>query len=302
MDRLHAMEVFRAVVEREGFSAAARHLGISPASASRQVQALEAHLNVRLLHRTTRAVAPTDSGRVFYERCTRVLDDLSEVESTLRESQDAPRGRVSVTVPTSFGIVHVAPALAAFAEPWPELTLDVRYTDRPVDLVAEGMDLALRIAASLPDSSLVAVRLGSVRRILCASPAWIARNGALERPQQLAAHRCLVFTGRDLPDRWVLHGPDGPVAVRVPVAMACDSSLALREAARAGLGPCYLPGFLVGEDLASGRLVAMLEGWEEPRLTVSLLYPPSRYLAAKVRLLVDFLRARAASGGLGVDP
>ncbi len=302
MDRLAAMEVFRAVVEREGFSAAARVLGISPATATRQVQALEDHLGVRLLNRTTRAVSPTDAGRSYYQRCVELLDDLAETEAALRQSQEVPRGVVRLTVPMSYGLSHLAPALARFSAPWPELTLDVRYTDRTVDIIGEGVDLALRVTRQLSDSSLIVVRLGSVRRILCASPAWVAEHGPLLAPQDLAHHRCLVYTGQELPDRWTLHGPDGPVAVRVPVAIAADSSLALRDAARAGLGPCYLPGFLAEQELAEGRLVAMLEEWEEPPFPVCLLYPPGRFLTARVRLLIEFLKDEAAAGRLGVLP
>lgn len=301
MDQLEAMRAFRCVVERESFTGAARQLGVSVATVSRLVGQLEEHLGARLLQRSTRALHTTEAGRAWYDRSTALLDALSEAEQAVRDRMGAPAGLLRVTAPTSFGVGWLAAALAEALAPLPDLRIEVHHTDRFVDLVAEGFDLAIRAGSSLPDTSLVAARLGTSRRVLCATPAYVARCGAPERPEALAERRCLLFTGRSPADVWSFVGPDGPFTVRVRGALAMDSSLALREATLTGLGPCMLPGFVASADLAAGRLLALLPEWEEPRIVVSAMYPAARHLSPKVRVIVAMLRERAARGELGLD-
>lgn len=274
---------------------------MSAASVSRQVGALEDHLQVRLLHRTTRAVSVTPAGRGYYARCVDLLDDLDELEASLRESRHAPRGTVRISAPMSLGLTRLAAMLAEFCRPYPQLTLDLRLSDRKADLVAEGFDLALRITAVLPDSTLVAARLGSVRNVICASPEWVSEHGLPRDPEELAEHPCLVYAGHERPDRWRFEGPEGTIVVPVPVAMICDNSLVLREGARTGLGPASLPGFAAEEDLACGRLVALCPDWRGPEFTASVVYPPHRYLSQRVRLVIDFLKEQARLGRLGLE-
>ncbi|MBW7851513.1 MAG: LysR family transcriptional regulator [Rhodospirillales bacterium] len=292
MDALAGMAVYAKVVEAHGFSAAARELGMSKSAVSKQVAALEARLGARLLNRTTRRLSLTDAGAVFHDRCLRLLADAEEAAAAVGSLQAEPRGLLRVNAPMSFGILHLAPAVPEFAARHPDITVDLTLNDRVVDLVEEGYDVAVRIAR-LPDSTLVARRLAPSRRLLCASPDYLARHGVPQRPADLKGHNCLLYTSATTrPEDWRFTGPDGEVSVRVSGTLRANNGDVLRAAAVAGLGLALLPSFLAGPDLCAGRLRAVMPDYGDDGGAVYAVYPGGRYLSAKVRAFVDFLAAR----------
>jgi DNA-binding transcriptional LysR family regulator len=215
MDRLGLMLSFRRVAELGSFSAAARDLGLSNAVISKHVAVLEGYLGARLINRTTRRQSLTEAGSAYYLRAVRLLEDLGEAEDAVGRMQAAPRGTLKVNAPMSFGIQHLAPVLPVFLERFPEMAVELNMNDRFVDLLAEGFDLALRIRSGLPDSRLIAQKLADARRLLAASPAYLARRGAPERPEDLTGHDCLIYSLADSPELWDFDGPEGPVTVAV---------------------------------------------------------------------------------------
>lgn len=291
MSRLSDVEVFVSVVRHGSFTGAARDLGISKSYASKQVRALEERLGARLLHRTTRTLTATDAGRAFADRCGDLLDDLDEAERAVSALQSAPRGVLRLTAPLSFGYRYVAPALASFLVQHPDLVVVADYSDRRVDLVNEGYDLAIRVGG-MSDSSLIARRLAPCRGVLAASPDYLARHGSLDRPEDLRDHECIVYSFHDTPTTWSMRHRDGggPVRVRVKQRLACNLGEATVDALLAGVGIAELPDFFLREPLDDGRLVEVLPGWSGVgELGVWAVYPHSRHLAAKVRLFVDSL-------------
>jgi DNA-binding transcriptional LysR family regulator len=289
--RLSEIEVFVQVVEDGSFTSAARTLGISKSYASKQVRALEERLGARLLHRTTRTLTVTDAGRAFADRCRLVLEDLDAAEQAVTALQERPRGTLRITAPMSFGVEHVAPALADFLARYPELDVVADYSDRRVDLVDEGYDLAIRVGR-MADSSLIARRLAPVRGLMVASRAYLDRAGRPEAPADLREHDCLVYSLLDTPASWTLHPTAGgePVRVRVRERLVSNNGEALLQAAMAGVGVVPLPDFLVVEALRRGQVERVLPDWTTmDRAGVWAVYPHSRHLAAKVRLFVDHL-------------
>lgn len=293
MDRLQSMRVFRRVVERHGFAAAARDLRVSTAAASKHVAALEELLGARLLLRNTRRVSTTTPGAAYYEHCVRILDEIDATDAALGRAALAPTGLLRVSVPLSFGLLHISPLLPELLAQYPDLKLDVSFSDRFIDLVEERVDVVLRIARSLPDSSsLAAQRLARTGHVLCASPEYVERRGAPRSPGELAQHECVTYALSSSPTEWSFDGPRGSVSVEVRGRLVVSNSLAVRDAVLAGAGIGLLPRFYVWDLLAQGRLVALLPGFEPPRVTVSAVYARGKTLAPKVRVLVDFLRAR----------
>lgn len=289
MDRFAAMEAFVAVVEAGSFVAASERLGISTTSVSRLISTLEAHLDARLLHRTTRRLSLTDAGRSFYQHATALLADLAEAEAAVSADNRAASGLLRVSAPVSFGILHLGNLLARFRQEQPNVSLDLSLNDRVVDLVEEGHDLAIRISGQLPTSSLVARPLAPVRVVVCAAPAYLERYGVPQMPEDLAHHQCLLYSYAEQPDQWSFFGPDGLRQVSVNGFLTANNGDVLRVAALAGEGIVSQPSFIVGNDLLSGRLVPLLEHYAAPPLTVYAVYPSRRHLAAKVRAFVDFL-------------
>ncbi len=291
MDTLTGMALFAKVVETGGFSAAAVALGRSKSAVSKQVARLEERLGARLLNRTTRRLALTEVGAAYYERCTRILAEVEEAERAVGHLHAEPRGTLRVSVPVSFGIAHVAPALPAFMDRYPDLAVDLTFGDRIVDLIDEGFDAAVRIAR-LPESTLVARRLAPFRRVVCAAPAYWRRHGVPDRPQDLTEHQCLRYAYLQTGDDWPFRGPAGAFSVTVSGRLRTNNGDALRAAAVAGLGVCLSPTFIVADDLRAGRLQTVLADFEEGDLAVYAVYPHSRHLSAKVRAFVDFLAER----------
>lgn len=293
MDRLTAMEAFVRVAETRSFSEAARRLNASKSVVSRQVAALEATLGARLFHRTTRSLTLTEAGQGFYEKAARILADIDEATASVSQLQAAPRGRLRVNAPTSFGIHHLMSAIPAFLARHPEVEIDMTLNDRFVDLVDEGFDMAVRIGR-LADSSLVARRLAPVQRVVCASPAYLAARGVPMTPDDLPAHSCLCYSYMALSDEWrfiTAEGGPWPVEVRGP--LRTNNGDALREAVLQGVGLGYLPTFIIGEDLQAGRVVAVLADYVPPEgAAVHAVYPHARHLSPKVRAFVDFLAER----------
>ncbi len=291
MDELQA---FVSVVQAGSFTAAARRLDVPKSTVSRRVAALEQRLGVQLLHRTTRSVRPTDLGVAYFDRVEPLVAELDEADATIGELGDAPRGSLQVTAPASLGHVHLSLAIARYAVTYPDVRVRLHLTDRLVNLVEEGFDLALR-AGSLAPSTLRARRLGTAGPMLCASPDYLRRRGTPGSLDELLEHDCLVNDGVPWGSRW-------PVApgrtLRVRAQMTSNSWEVLREAALAGVGVGYLPDSHVARDIAAGRLVHLLPGEASNPGGLWLVYPPSRYLLPKVRTFVDFLSAAFAEGEL----
>jgi DNA-binding transcriptional LysR family regulator len=291
MDRVTSLSVFAKIVESGSFAAAARHFGLSPAMVSKHVHALEARLGARLLNRTTRRVSATEIGRGFYERSTRILADLDDAEKAASALQTAPSGLLRVSGPLSFGMRHLAPAIVDYLSACPEVAIDVALNDRVVDLIEDGFDLAVRIGR-LADSSLIARRLAPCRLAVCAAPRYVARHGAPRRPADLAAHECLGYSYAASRDEWRFSGPHGEEAVRVSGRLNANNGELLRLAALGGEGIVLQPTFIVGDDIASGRLVRLLPDHIPVELAIHAVYPPSRNISVKVRSFIDFLAAR----------
>ena len=292
MDRFLAVTAFAKVVELGSFARAAERLSVSTSAVSRQVSELEAHLDVRLLNRTTRKLSLTEAGQAFYERSVQLLADLEEAESSVRAASVSPKGTLRLTCGVSFGVRYVAPAIAEFGAQHSQLLFDLDLSDRAVDLVEEGFDLAIRIG-HIGQQGLVSRRIGWTRAVCCASPEYIARRGVPGTPEELAQHECLTYTHVPVPNVWSFESPDGAKhAVRITPRHRSNNGRILAAIAVAGLGVVFEPDFIVAPDVRAGRLVRLLPGYEPPRSPIAAVYPSRRHLSAKVRTFVDFLAER----------
>jgi DNA-binding transcriptional LysR family regulator len=296
MDRIGKMTAFTKVVETGSFIGAAQQMRVSSTIISKHVRELEAWLGVRLLNRTTRHVSLTEIGTVFYERCRELLVELAELENVAGKLQTTPRGTLRVSAPLAFGAARIAAVLPDFAQACPQVTVELILTDRYVDVVEEGFDLAVTMD-ELPDSSVITRLLGTTQTILCAAPAYLARHPAPNVPDDLLGHNCLTHATQALARAWVFTGGADRVAHRVKVSgnFRTNSAAAQLTAALQGLGVALQPDFLVAQALREGSLVALLQGYAAPNLPIRLVYPPGRYLAAKVRAFADFLVSRFAA-------
>lgn len=285
MDRLLCERMFVAVLEAGSFAAAAQRLGTSSGQASKLVSRLETELGVRLLHRTTRALAATEAGQVYFDRMRGILDEFDAVETEVRNAAQLPRGKIRMSAPLSFGTLRLAPVLTDFAKAYPEISLDVHFSDRLVNLVDEGFDLAVRVGKP-GDSALISRKLCQSQVIVAASPAYLAARGRPEQPEDLARHDCLIDTNYRDPHHWTFLG-----GKRVAVAgrLAFSNASACVIAAEAGLGIANSPDFVLADSLRSGRLHPLLTSYQEPPMGVFALYPSGRQLALKMRVLIDFL-------------
>jgi DNA-binding transcriptional LysR family regulator len=293
MNTLSDIEILVSVVTLGSYTDAARSLGISKSYASKQVRALEDRLGVKLLHRTTRNVTPTDAGRAYVERCAALLEDLRQAEQEVTAMQEAPRGSLRLSVPVSYGVRHVAPSLARFMALHPALRVSVDLSDRRVDLIEEGYDLAIRIGR-LQDSSHLARKIAPVRGVVVASPAYVRAHGALKRPEDLREHRCLTYSLHASPSHWALHSSDDangePVRVKVQEVMTSNNGDALLEAALASVGIASLPNFFVDRAIEDGLLLEVLPRWNTlAGAGVWAIYPAGRFIPAKVRFLIEHL-------------
>lgn len=292
MDSLTDIAVFVQVVDSASFTAAADRLGLSKSVVSKYVTRLEDRLGARLLHRTTRRLSLTETGRVFYERSRQGLHEIEEAEAEVSRLQGAPRGMLRINSPMSFGILHVAPALPGFLALYPDLAVDMSLDDRRVDLVEEGFDLAIRIG-ELPDSSLVARRLGPCRHVVCGAPGYFRRHGIPRTPEDLRNHNAIAFRYQDSPGEWHFVAPNGS-KIRVPVSgsLRMNNSLALRETLLREAGVTLTPTFVVGADIQAGKLQVVLPEYRSLEPSIYAVYPQRRHLSPKVRAFVEFLGGR----------
>jgi DNA-binding transcriptional LysR family regulator len=292
MDKFGDMAAFVRVVEARTFTQAAERLGWSKSVVSRRIAELEERLGVRLLNRSTRRLSLTEAGQAYYERCARILADVDETEEAVSSLHAAPRGLLRVNAPMTFGMLHLAPAISAFMDRYPEMEIDLVLNDRFVDLIDEGFDLALRIG-NLADSALIARKLAPCLRVACASPGYLARRGVPADPAALAGHDTLLYSNIANADQWRLTDREGfEHAVRVKSRLRVNNGDVLREAAAAGLGITLLPTFIVAEAIAEGRLKAILCDYRPLPTAVHAVYPHNRHLSTKVRAFVDFLAER----------
>lgn len=292
MDRLECDRMFIAVIETSSFVGAADQLKTSSGQASKLVSRLESDLGVQLLKRTTRSVSPTEAGMAYYERLRPLIDELEALDLDIRNIAQSPRGRLRITAPLTFGIVELAPALTEFAALYPDIELDVSFSDRVAHVVDEGFDMAVRIGRP-GDSSLVMRKLCAVRLVVVAAPGYLERHGTPEAPEDLAHHSCIIDTNFAEPGKWPFRSATGPSgSARVQGRFRFSNAEACLVAAQAGLGLACVPGFVAGEAIRAGRVTPVLQAFEPEPYDVHVLYPPSRHLSTKVRLLVDMLAER----------
>lgn len=295
MDRLTSMAVFKQAVDAGSFAAAGRHFGISPEMAGNHVRALEQHLGVRLLNRTTRQLHPTEAGARYLARCASVLSDIEEAEAEAGALQVSPRGLLRVTAPVTFGVLHLAPALSDYMTRYPEVIVDIAISDRFVNLVEEGIDIAIRIGDT-PESSLIVRRFASAHLVVCASPAYLKRAGTPETPDDLGRHACLIYAETGSSAMWWFQSSDGRAqTVRVSGPLTSTNAALVRQMALAGHGVILGPSFSFAADIAEGRLKPLLPGWRSRELSINMLYPHRPLLPTKVRSFVDFLVERFGS-------
>jgi DNA-binding transcriptional LysR family regulator len=293
VDRLESMRVFVAVAEAQGFASAARRLGMSPPAVTRAVGALEERIGTRLLHRTTRVVRLTEAGSQFLADCRRILGELEDAEASAAGSHADPRGLLAVTAPVMFGRMFVAPLVLDFLARHPRVTARTLFLDRVADLIDEGLDVAVRIA-HLPDSSLRAVRVGSVRRVVCASPDYLAARGTPRSPADLTQLDAIAFSLGASPEDWSFASGE---TVSPPARLTVNSNDVAIAAAVAGRGVTRVLSYQVAPELRAGRLEIVLADFEPPPIPISVVYAEGRRAAAKVRAFVDFAveRLRAES-------
>jgi len=286
--------VFAKVVEQGGFARAADRLQMSTSAVSRRVSELEARLDVRLLNRTTRRLSLTESGRAFYERCVQLLADLEEAEQAVTAAAIVPRGTLKLTCATTFGIRHLSPAIAEFAQRHPQLRFEVELSDHAVDIVDEGIDLAVRIG-NIGSQALIGRRIGTMALVVCASPAYLARHGTPATPEELVRHACLTYEYSPVPNVWRFDDAQGVEhSVKIAGPAHSNNGRMLVGLAVAGLGVACEPDFIVAPEIRSGRLVLLLPAYRQPSSDIYAVYPSRRHLSAKVRAFVDFLAERFA--------
>ncbi|MDF3834885.1 LysR family transcriptional regulator [Cupriavidus basilensis] len=292
MDSLSGLYAFVRAAESHSFVAAGRLLGVSPSAIGKSVMRLEARLGIRLFHRSTRQIRLTDEGTLFFERCRRILEEIDDAELELSRLQEAPRGRLRISVP-AIGYRLVLPDLAAFSAAYPEIEFDLDFSDRIVDVVEEGFDMVIR-SGELTDSRLMARRLRPFRFVLCAAPDYFARRGMPRRPQDLEQHACLRYrfpSSGKLQD-WVLTKEAGGAEPRLPAAFTLNSIEGVLAAATSGLGIAYVPDFVARDALREQRLQTALDQYNVVEGTFWMLWPSNRHMLPKLRVLVDFLSRR----------
>lgn len=288
--QIEDLRIFAAVIKAGNFTAAAEQLLLSKQYVSRRMAALEAELSVRLLNRNTRKLSVTESGQLFAQHAQRILDDIEEARRAVSPGRQALQGSYRISIPMSFGISHLSPLIAEFLGQHPAIQFQIELVDRYVDLVGEGFDIALRIG-NLADSSLVARRLGELRRVICCSPEYLRRMGTPETPDDLLHHHCLRY-GREGQAGWELehNGKRRLYDVRGPIVS--NNGEVLRDAAVAGLGLVLLPEFIVGPALQYGALVQVMEAFHPGSLSLHAIYPQHRQRSEVTRVFLDFLQER----------
>lgn len=287
---LNDIQVFMAVVDAGSFVAGGQTMGLSRSAAGKAIARLEQRLSVRLLHRTTRSLGLTDEGREFYRRGLQILASVDDAEASVAGDKGTARGVLRLTAPSAFGRRILLPLVPKFLVAWPEVQVEISFSDRLADVVEEGFDLAVRIGVTAPDTRLVSRTLARYRALLCASPAYLTARGEPHTVESLAGHEALLFSSRNQKQLWRLRDERGEW-VKAPVRgrLRLDSGEALHDAALAGLGIAYLPEFMIAEDLATGRLQQVLRAVEGEEVRIVALYPNKRLLEPRVRRFLDLL-------------
>lgn len=289
MDRFEAITAFVAVADHKGFAPAARSLRLSPSVVTRLVAGLEERLGVRLFQRTTRVVSLTEAGTRFLERARRILADLDEAERMAESERLSPAGLLVVTAPVMFGRLHVMPLINRYMDRYPDVRIELRLTDRIVNLVEEGIDVAVRIGA-LADSSDVARRVGTLRRVVAASPKYLRARGVPNTPNAIAGHDVIIFGGQGSSESWRFRGNVGDVDVSVVPRLIVNDAAAATEAAIDGKGLVMLLSYQVASEVRAGRLRVILTDYERERLPIQLVFPSSRLLSMKVRAFIELTK------------
>ena len=292
MDRLDSMRSFVRVVDEGGFAAAARRIGLSRSAVNKAVINLENELGVQLLRRSTRQVTPTETGLAFYDRCVRIIADVDETVTAVKELQEQPTGNLRVNAPMSFGTLHLSSLVAEFMAAHPDVHVELVLNDRFVDPIEEGFDVTLRVGEAAPSTSLIVREIVPVRRVLCASPAYLEQAGEPLDPTELRTHRCLHYGYLESGSQWRLFGPSGDRTYAIRCVMWSNNGDALKHAAIRDQGIALLPTFIVGDSLQAGELRTVLPDHAPPEVALCALYPRHRHLSAKVKLFVEMLEMR----------
>lgn len=295
MDKLSVMHAFRRIVERGSFARAAEDLGVSPALLSREIKLLEESLGSTLLTRTTRSMSLTDAGRLFFDEAIGILDAVKQIETRIREGAGAVRGHLKVNAPNSFGQAVIAPILPDFLDAYPDLRLTLSLDDRVVDMVEGGFDLSIRVRTAMPDSTLVARKIGAVRQRIFASPTYLEQAGVPQSPEELSDHRVVGFLLADHLTTWNLRGPAGTATINLDPPVRVGNSLVLRDLLIAGHGIGTLPDFISGPAEARGELVCILPRWELPAPEIYAVTASRLGMDARVKAFLDHLGAALRS-------
>lgn len=292
MDKLESMRAFTNVVNYGSFAAAARKMGLSRSAVNKMVINLESSLGVQLLHRSTRKVTITETGKGFYERCLNILSDLKEAELAVSSLNEEPRGKFKLNAPMSFGKLHLAEAIADFMLKYPQLQVQLTLEDRFVDPIEEGYDLVVRIAEPVETASLIVHKLKTIKRVLCASPHYLETFGIPQNPQELEHHSCLHYGYLTSGNHWKLRDENKEYLVNINGVLCSNNGEVLAQVALKGLGIAFLPTFIISEYLKRGKLEIILPEYEAPEVNLSIIYPVNRHLSTKVKLLTEFLKSR----------
>ncbi|MDP2571908.1 LysR family transcriptional regulator [Vibrio penaeicida] len=288
MSHITAIPVFTSVIEEGSFSQAAKKLGISKSAVSKRISGLEDQLGVKLLHRSTRKLSLTEAGERYYQHALEALSAAQNAENAATQLQRIPQGTLRISVPMSFGRLHVAPIIPIFLKRYPEIHIHMDMNDLSRDVIADGFDVALK-GGDLPDSSLIARKLAPLHSVLCASPEYIERYGSPKTPQDLTGRNCILFTHHTVTNEWVFIQNGEEERVHVTGNYQVNNSEALRESLIQGVGIGRLPTFAAGEDIKAGKLVPLLVGYVMPHKTIYAIFPERQYLPEKVRVFIDFL-------------
>lgn len=302
MDKFEAMRVFCSVIEAGGFVSAADRMGLSTSAVSRHVAQLEAHLNVRLLNRTTRRMSPTNEGFAYFERCTQLLADLEETEASVSGEARHPRGRLRLTAPIALATLRLAPAFAAFSLSFPDISLDLVLSDGIADFAEEGLDLAIRVGR-VGSENLVARHIADTSLLTAAAPEYLARAGTPRHPDDLGSHACFTYAHSSTGNQWQFEDKNGvSVSVRIGGPINSNNGMLLAEMAVAGSGVVHGPCFILQPLIERGLLVRLFPDWATRRLPIHAVYPTRRHLSAKVQAMVGFLGDWFAKNGHSPDP
>ncbi|MCW5257252.1 LysR family transcriptional regulator [Verminephrobacter aporrectodeae] len=291
MDHWTEIELFVRIAESGSLSRAAETLGLSNAAASRHLVALEARLGARLVERNTRRLYLTDVGQAFFQRTKPILLDLKDAEQSANAASLNPSGTLRVTASLSFAVQHLAPVMREYTRIYPEVRVHIEVANRYVDIIDQNIDVAIRTRESEPDSNTTIRRLAETRRILVASPGYLAQHGPLRSLEDLSAHRLLIYTYANNPNELRFSRDGRTTVVQVHGLLESNDGQVLRAAALDGMGVLIQPTYILYEDIVAGRLVPVLDAWDLPRLTINLAYPSRKYLSARVRSFIDFFAA-----------